>query len=164
MKNKQFLQGILWASIYVILVLAPLFLMLIGPSPPGREFWRELSVSLGFVGLVMMMLQYVLTARFQWLKAPYGSDLVYHFHCQTARFSFILILIHPILLFVFSPKTMRLLNILISPWFGRTGVISVLCLIGLVTYLCLASTPKNRIHDMAHLARNSCPSLPCRWQ
>ncbi len=50
-----------------------------GPTPAGRGFWREFSVALVFAGLAMMCLQFVLTARFRWLKAPYGSDIVYYF-------------------------------------------------------------------------------------
>jgi predicted ferric reductase len=39
-----------------------------------------LSVALGFAGLAMVTLQFVLTARFKVVKAPYGSDIVYYFH------------------------------------------------------------------------------------
>ncbi|MBW6474589.1 MAG: hypothetical protein K0B14_15790 [Anaerolineaceae bacterium] len=76
MKNKNILQGIFWISIYLFLVLIPVFIMFIEPRPAGREFWRELSVSLVFIKLVMMALQFVLTTRFKWLKAPYGADII----------------------------------------------------------------------------------------
>jgi hypothetical protein len=33
-------------------------------SPPGRGFWREVAVGLGFAGLSMMGLQFFLTGRF----------------------------------------------------------------------------------------------------
>ena len=89
MKTRRILQGILWIFIYLLLTLAPLFFMIFGPArPEGREFWRELSVSLGFVGLAMMTLQFVLTARFKFLKAPYGSDIVYFFHRQISLVTF----------------------------------------------------------------------------
>jgi len=87
-RTRLVLQGILWIFAYVILSTAPLFALLIGPRPPGREFWRELSVALGFAGLAMVTLQFVLTACFKVVKAPYGSDIVYYFHRQISLVAF----------------------------------------------------------------------------
>lgn len=134
MRLRLFIKGILWAFLYLFLVLAPLFVMLASPRPPGREFWRDLSVSLGFIGLAMMALQFVLTARFQWLKAPYGSDLVYHFHRQISFVAFAFIITHPLLLFIFSPRTLALLNIFTAPWRARFAVIAVMALLGLIAF------------------------------
>lgn len=134
MKVRSILTGVIWAALYLFLVLAPLFIMLLGARAPGREFWRDLSVSLGFIGLAMMALQFVLTARFKWLKAPYGSDLVYHFHRQISFVAFALIITHPLLLFIFSPKTIALLNIFTAPWRARFAVVSVLSLVGLIAF------------------------------
>ena len=114
-KKKTILQGILWISIYLVLILIPVLIMFIEPRPAGREFWRELSVSLGFIGLAMMALQFALTTRFKWLKAPYGADIVYHFHRQISFVALALILAHPLLLFVFSPDTLALLLIWSAP-------------------------------------------------
>lgn len=132
MRTKRILQGILWIVIYLALTLAPLLFMYVGPRPEGREFWRELSVALGFVGLAMMALQFALTARFKTLKAPYGSDIVYFFHRQISLVAFVLVLAHPILLFVFDPRTLGLLNLLEAPWRARAAVTSLVALIALV--------------------------------
>jgi 3-phenylpropionate/trans-cinnamate dioxygenase ferredoxin reductase subunit len=132
MKQKNILQGILWISIYLILVLIPIFIMFIEPRPEGREFWRELSVSFGFIGLAMMALQFALTTRFKWLKAPYGADIVYHFHRQISYVALALILTHPILLFIFSPDTLALLLIWSAPWRARAAVVAVLSLLTVV--------------------------------
>jgi predicted ferric reductase len=110
----------------------PLLILLIGPVPPGREFWRELSVALGFGGLAMMALQFVLTARFKVIKAPYGSDVIYHFHRQISLVAFVLILVHPLLLFINAPDTLRLLNLFAAPWRARAGVVAVLLLAALI--------------------------------
>lgn len=134
MKTRSIVLGVLWAFLYLFLVLTPLFVMLATPSQAGREVWRDLSVSLGFIGLAMMALQFVLTARFKWLKAPYGSDLVYHFHRQISFVALILILSHPLLLFIFSPPTLALLNIFSAPWRARFAVVAVLSLIALVVF------------------------------
>ncbi len=132
MKKTYFIQGIFWILVYLVLVNAPLAILLIGPVPEGREFWRELSVALGFAGLAMMALQFVLTARFRWLKAPYGADIVYHFHRQISFVALLLILAHPLLLFVFSPNTLTLLNLFSAPWRARAGVTAVVMLLVLI--------------------------------
>jgi predicted ferric reductase len=132
MKKKVVIQAITWVSIYLLLTLAPLLILLIGPRPAGREFWREFSVALGFAGLAMMALQFALTARIRWLKAPYGSDIVYHFHRQISLVAFALILAHPLILFVFSPSYLSLLNLFEAPWRARAGVGAVVALVALV--------------------------------
>lgn len=132
MKKKTIFQGILWIIIYLVLVLIPVFIMFIEPRPVGREFWRELSVSLGFIGLAMMALQFALTTRFKWLKAPYGADIVYHFHRQISFVALALILVHPLLLFIFSPDTLALLLIWSAPWRARAAVTAVLALFAVV--------------------------------
>lgn len=132
MRTKDILQGLLWGFIYILLTVSPLLILLIGPRPTGREFWREFSVALGFVGLSMMALQFILTARFQWLKAPYGSDIVYYFHRQISLIAFLLILGHIVILFIFSPDTIQLLNVFAAPWRARAGVVAIVALIILI--------------------------------
>lgn len=131
--TKRTLQGVLWITLYLLLTLAPLFLLLVGPTPAGRGFWREFSVALGFAGLAMMCLQFVLTARFRWLKAPYGSDIVYYFHRQISLVAFMIVLAHPLILFIEDPARLGLLNLIAAPWRARFGVTAVLALIALVT-------------------------------
>lgn len=132
MKRKLLIQGVFWVLVYILLAIAPLVLLKIGPVPEGREFWRELSVALGFAGLTIMTLQFVLTARFQRVKAPYGVDIVYHFHRQISFVALALIVAHPFLLFLNSPGTLALLNLVTAPWRARLGVTAVLLLIALV--------------------------------
>jgi predicted ferric reductase len=129
---RRTLQAVFWILVYLGLTLAPLFFMLAGPRPEGREFWRELSVALGFCGLAMMALQFALTARFKTVKAPYGSDIVYYFHRQISLVAFVLVLAHPLLLFVFDPKLLSLLNIFEAPWRARAAVTATVALIALV--------------------------------
>jgi predicted ferric reductase len=131
-KTKILFQGIFWLLVYILLATAPLLLLQFGEVPEGREFWRELSVALGFAGLSMMALQFVLTARFKTIKAPYGADVVYHFHRQISLVAFGLILTHPLLLFINAPQTLALLNLVSAPWRARMGVTAVVLLILLI--------------------------------
>jgi 3-phenylpropionate/trans-cinnamate dioxygenase ferredoxin reductase subunit len=80
----------------------------------------------------MMALQFVLTTRFKWLKAPYGADIVYHFHRQISFVALALILAHPLLLFTFSPDTLALLLVWSAPWRARAAVTAVIALFAVV--------------------------------
>ena len=86
---RHLYYGIFWIGVYLALAMAPLFALLAGPDIPGRGFWRELSVGLGFGGLSMMGLQFFLTGRFRGITAPYGIDVVYHFHRAISLVAFL---------------------------------------------------------------------------
>lgn len=36
--------GLFWLGVYLTLVLAPLFVLLIGPTPPGLGFWWDVPM------------------------------------------------------------------------------------------------------------------------
>jgi predicted ferric reductase len=132
MNMKRILQGTFWVILYLLLTLAPVLILLVGNSPPGREFWRDFSVALGYCAIAMWMLQFVLTARFKVIKAPYGSDIVYYFHKQISIVSYFLVLAHILILFIFSPKLIALLNFFTSPLRARTAVASLLAVTALI--------------------------------
>ncbi len=130
--SRLTLQAVFWVAVYILLATAPLLLIKLGVTPEKREPWREISVALGFAGLAMMTLQFVLTARFKVIKAPYGSDIVYHFHRQISLVTFVLIAAHPLLLFINSAEYLQLLNLFSAPWRARMGVSAVILLTVLI--------------------------------
>jgi predicted ferric reductase len=87
----------LWVLLYTLLALLPLPLALIRLDP-GRGFWINLSVALGFVGLAMFGLQFVMAARSAMIVHPVGMDLVLGFHRQMAYLATALVFAHPIIL------------------------------------------------------------------
>ena len=77
-----------------------------------------------------MCLQFVLTARFRRLKAPYGSDLVYAFHRDVTVAVLAFVAAHPLLLW-FTPsrgKVLARLDLLGQPAFPRFGFYAAVCL------------------------------------
>ncbi|CAN5637244.1 ferredoxin reductase family protein [soil metagenome] len=88
----------MWVSSYVFLVLSPLLLAIVGPLPPARTFWVELSVGLGFVGLAMMAMQVVLSGRIRNVARSLGLDTMLQFHRQAGIVAFAFILSHPVIL------------------------------------------------------------------
>jgi predicted ferric reductase len=86
------------ALLYTAVVLVPLFVILAGPQAPERGFWVEFGVALGFIGLAMLCLQSVLTARYPKLSGAVGQDTMLQFHRQTGLVAFGFVLAHPVVL------------------------------------------------------------------
>ena len=123
---RHFFGGIFWLAVYVALVLAPVLVLLIGPVPEGVGFWWDLSMAVGFAGMGMMGVQFLLTARFRRMTAPYGIDIIYYFHRYLAIIAFFLITAHVVILVVDNPATVGLLNPLHAPWHISAGIAALL--------------------------------------
>jgi predicted ferric reductase len=126
------ISGVFWIGLYLLVVMAPIFLMLVPPVPSGRGFWLEFSVALGFVGLTQIAIQFVLIARFRRLTAPYGIDVILQYHRQIAMMAVLAILAHPLILFIDNPSRLKLLNPFEGNWASRAGIASILCLVAIV--------------------------------
>lgn len=77
---KALLSVTFWICIYLVLVLAPLFILTLREMPSGSGFWWDLSMALGFSAMAMMGVQFLLTSRFWRASAPFGIDTIYYFH------------------------------------------------------------------------------------
>src|SRR5436305_15090728 len=74
--------------------LSPLGFAVISASQHGHGFWTNFSVALGFTGLAMMGLEFVLVARFRTVAAPFGQDALLQFHRQIGYVGLAFILTH----------------------------------------------------------------------
>ena len=81
---------------YVAVALLPLGLAAWQDLPP-RPFRDELSSALAMVGFSMLLVEFVLSGRFQWVSGGIGIDVTMRFHQLIARGLAIFILIHPFL-------------------------------------------------------------------
>ena len=120
--------GLFWIGVYLALVSTPVFLLILGPTPPSLGFWWDLSLALGFAGAAMMGVQFVLTARFRRATAPYGIDVIYYFHRYVGVVTGLIVLAHPVILFVNDPGLLFLLNPLAAPGHMVAGLASVTAL------------------------------------
>ncbi len=130
MKKKT--QTYIWLAFYFLMVFLPLVLLMIFPKPEGREFLREISVALGFLGMALLGLQTIPTSRLKFFTKLFPMDTLYTFHHRLSIFTFLIILVHPILLFINNPATLQLLNLVTAPWRARAGVIAVVAMLALV--------------------------------
>lgn len=129
---KNVLSGLAWLSLYVLFCLAPLLLALGHPASVDRPFLIDFSVALGFVGLSIMALQFVLIARFKVVAAPFGIDALLKFHIQITFVALVFVVAHPILLFIADAQYLALLNPLTAPWRARFAVLSIVALLVLI--------------------------------
>ena len=118
-------------AVYLILTIAPLALSLISLDP-GRGFWVNLSVALGFVGLALMGLQFVLAARFVRATTTFGIDIVLQVHRQMTVIIAVCILAHPAVLMVWDSRYLALLDVISSPLRAKFAVASVFLLLVLI--------------------------------
>jgi predicted ferric reductase len=123
-----FCRAAFWIAIYLVLVLTPLFLLLIGPRPSGSSFWWDLSLALGFAATTMMAVMFFLTARFQRATAPFGIDLVYYFHRWISLGAAFLVLLHPVLFVVQDSFILKMFHPAVMGWELWSGVGSALAL------------------------------------
>lgn len=121
-----------WLSSYLLISVSPLIILLLYPPAEGRGFWTEFSVALGFVGLMMMALQFALTARLKPIESSYGIDIILQFHRYISLVAVGFIVTHPLLLFIHQPETLALLNFPEAPWRARAAVVGTLALLVLV--------------------------------
>jgi predicted ferric reductase len=129
---RRSLRAALWLLSYYVLIFAPLILLFVMPRPAGREFWREFAVALGFLGLSLLGLQLVPTARLRFLDNVFPVDVIYTFHHQISILSTVLILAHPLILFLNNPFTLRLLDPTVSPPYMLAAVLALLLAILLI--------------------------------
>ncbi|MCM2334082.1 MAG: ferredoxin reductase family protein [Anaeromyxobacteraceae bacterium] len=96
---RDLTRAVLWMGLYALLALFPLLLLLAAPASWSGGFAEELASALGFLALSILAMQFVLTARFQWLAPPFGTDLVYAFHRHVTAVALLFAALHPVLLF-----------------------------------------------------------------
>jgi predicted ferric reductase len=132
MRLRYAVHGAVWVAIYLLFILAPLFVLLAGSLPPARDFWTEFAVALGYSGLATMGLQFGLTARFRLVTEPWGEDVIYHFHRQISLVAVCLIAAHAVILTAARPESLSPRNIAAAPWSARFAVLSIAALVALV--------------------------------
>ena len=98
-----YLQALGWLGAYILLAVLPLLILFVGHLPPSRGFLTELGVGLGFIGLSMMGLQFVLTGRFRRFAMGFGLDNMLQFHRQAGLIATGFILAHPVILIASNP-------------------------------------------------------------
>ena len=91
---RAVVRGIAWLGILIGICVAPLAFALMSTNRPGQGFWTDFSVALGFVGLALMGIEFVLVARVKTVAEPFGTDALVDFHRQIGYAGLAFVLIH----------------------------------------------------------------------
>ncbi len=121
-----------WVFAYLFLILAPLFVLLIGEVPTGSGFLWDFSMALGFTAMAMLGVQFFLTARFRRVTAPFGIDIIYYFHRYLAILLLVLIFSHYLIIRLTEPEALMQLNPLVAPWYMTAGRLALLVFVVMI--------------------------------
>ena len=143
---KYIIWGLFWVSLYLCVILAPQFVLLIGTTPAGNGFWWDFSISLGFAGAAMLGMMFFLTARFRRATAPFGIDLIYYFHRYISLIAFLVILSHPAILLALDPGLFGTLIPKTENWHMISGAGSI----GILAFLLWILPPWKRVDNESH--------------
>ena len=124
-------RAIAWLCGYVLIAILPLILGLFDLDP-GRGFWINFSVAMGFVALAMLGLQFLLAARTRFVGDPIGMDVVLRYHREITYVAALLVFAHPIILIVTDSRFLPLFNVWSSPLRAKFAVACVLLLVALI--------------------------------
>jgi len=121
-----------WLAVYLGLILAPMLLALAPPAPPASGFGWDFAMALGYAGVAMIGVQFVLTARFRRASAPFGIDIIYLFHRYLAVALLGLLLTHALLAGLLDPSALGPLDPRRAPLAISIGRLALLLLVVLV--------------------------------
>jgi len=118
---KPIYSALGWISVYLLLVLAPLFVLLTGKLPAGAGMNWDFSMALGFSAMAVFSVLFLLTARFRRLAAPFGMDIIYFFHRYLALLGLGFVVIHYFILRVYYPDVLGTADPLYAPGYMSAG-------------------------------------------
>lgn len=119
----------LWVLVYFLLLFIPLIILFIAPRPSGREFWREFAVGLGFAGLSLIGMQFLIPARIPFITSVFRLRKLNDIHHNLSLVGFALIALHAAILLLNNPRLIRSLFSIVAAWPTWAGVISLLFMI-----------------------------------
>lgn len=126
------LAAVTWLLVYLVVVTAPLFVLLLGPVPPPGGFGWDFAMALGFAALAMMGVQFILTARFRRATTPFGIDIVYYYHRFLAVFALAIAALHYLIIRFDNPAALGTASPLQAPAHMSAGRAAIVLFILLV--------------------------------
>jgi predicted ferric reductase len=128
MATERAWWAVLLLIIYALIVCSGLIVAAISHPGTGNGFVYELGRSFALIGIGIIAMQFVLSARLHWAERPFGLDMMLRYHKAMAVLAFVLLLMHPVLL-ALGGAGWQLLTNLHKPWniwFGRAALLLLL--------------------------------------
>lgn len=117
---------------YIIIAFLPVLAGFIFAPPENQGFFKILGRATGLIGFSILVLQFVLSARFKFLDRAFGLDKLMSFHKWMAIIGGILILLHPAFL-ALNTKNFFLFTMQ-TPWRVNLGKGALLIIIVTVLF------------------------------
>lgn len=113
---------------YALIVLSPLFVVAVLRPPTDHGFVYTVGKNLALVGFAIFAMQFVISARLQWIERPFGLNLLFSFHKTMAILASLLVLSHPLLLVLGGGERTLVLGPEVSwhIWLGRIAMVVIL--------------------------------------
>lgn len=118
-------QGYFWLASYLALILAPLLVLSLASGPAKNGFAWDMGIALGFSALVMLVLQFFITARLRKPAAPFGMDVIYYFHRCLGYGLLTIALAHPLMLVVAKPAIVTEFTLQSLTWAIVSGLLAL---------------------------------------
>lgn len=118
-------QGYFWLASYLAMILAPLLVLSLASGPAKNGFVWDIGIALGFSALVMLVLQFFITARLRKPAAPFGMDVIYYFHRCLGYGLLAIALAHPLLLVVAKPAIVTEFTLQSLTWAIVSGLLAL---------------------------------------
>ena len=80
----------------------------------------------------LLGLQTIPTSRLKFMTKYFPMEKLYSVHHKSSIITFLLAIIHPLLLFINNPETLRLLNFATAPWRARAALLSLFTMVVLI--------------------------------
>jgi len=148
--------GVLLVTLYPLLAAAPLAIFAALNRVADHLRMAEAGVDCAVVGLTILALQFMITARLSWVEAPFGLDVILVFHRAMALVATLLLCVHPVL--VAREEGWSLLAGVHVPWYIWVGRLTLALLLFQVIVslsrrvIRLPYDPWRRLHNPIALA------------
>ena len=115
-------------ALYLLALLTPLTLVAVFRPRTDHSFTFELGKNFALVGLTVLALQFVLSARLKWIEAPFGLDVLTGFHRSMGIFAAVLLTAHPFLLALGDgdPSLLTAFDVEWYIWLARAALLMLL--------------------------------------
>ena len=131
-RTKRVFETAAWIGLYLLVAAGPLLVLVLGRLPPSRGFAWDFAIALGYAGMGMLGVQFVLTARFRRAASPFGIDVVYVFHRWLGVAALALVAAHYGVLRIAQPEALGPLDPAQAPAYMTAGRFALLAFLVLV--------------------------------
>jgi predicted ferric reductase len=131
-RTQRVLDAAAWIALYLVVATGPLLVLALGRLPPSRGFAWDFAIALGYAGMGMLGVQFVLTARFRRAASPFGIDVVYVFHRWLGVVALALVAAHYGVLRIAQPASLGPLDPGQAPAYMTAGRVALLAFVVLV--------------------------------